>query len=37
MSVPPSLALFELSGAITPRMSPVPKLSFFLAVWTACP
>jgi hypothetical protein len=26
-SAPPSLALFELSEAITPRTSPLPKVS----------
>ena len=34
---PPSLALFELSGPITPRTSPLPKLDLSLVVCTAWP
>ena len=34
---PPSLALLADSGAITPRMSPVPYLSLFFVVWIAWP
>ena len=33
---PPSLALLALSGAITPRMSPLPKFELSLLVCTAC-
>ena len=34
---PPSLALLALSGAMTPRTSPLPKLSAFFSVCRACP
>ena len=36
-SAPPCMALLALSGAITPRTSPLPKLGFFLLVCTAWP
>ena len=36
-SPPPSFALFELSGAITPRMSPWPNCDLSFAVCTADP
>ena len=35
ISAPPSLALFDASGAITPRTSPLPKFSVFFSVWAA--
>ena len=36
-SPPPSLALFELSGPITPRTSPLPNSDFSLLVCIVCP
>ena len=36
-SPPPSLALLELSGPITPRTSPDPKRDLSPVVWTECP
>ena len=36
ISVPPSLASLEASGAMTPRTSPLPKVSLApLQVWAA--
>ncbi len=36
-SEPPSLALLELSDAITPRISPCPKPSVFFSDFSAWP
>ena len=36
ISAPPSLALLDDSGAMTPRTSPWPKPSLFLSVCRAC-
>ena len=36
-SEPPSFELFAVSGAITPRTSPLPKFSGSLALCTAWP
>ena len=36
-SPPPSFALFELSGPMTPLTSPFPNCFLSLAVWTVCP